>query len=526
MSKLLYQQLWASADILRGKMDASEYKNYLLGLIFYKYLSDKQLRKVYEIESGVVSDYPSTDELYSVFKKWYDEDKDNLILECKNLLDYFIEPQFLFHYMRLNEHEFRLNDLTQAFVNLSQENAQFLGLFDDIDLNSTKLGITDQQKNICIISLIKTLDEIDLFGHEGDVIGDAYEYLISVFASSAGKKGGEFYTPQAVSKIISKIVSLGHENKNRFNIYDPTMGSGSLMLNIARYITNENNIYYCGQELNHTTYNLAKMNFILHGIENSRIRVSNGDTLDADWPATEPIQFDGVVMNPPYSQAWSANDKFLSDSRFEKYGKLAPKSKADYAFLLHGFYHLKDNGTMGIVLPHGVLFRGASEGMIRKTLIDDGSIDAVIGLPANIFYGTSIPTVVLILKKNRNNRDVLFIDASKDFEKQKNQNFLTDENIDKIVQGYLNRGEIEKYSHLATYDEIVKNDYNLNIPRYVDTFEKEEEINIIDVSNDIISIDGEIKAIETELLAMLSDLVSEDGSDEIIIATKKVFGNE
>lgn len=266
------------------------------------------------------------------------------------------------------------------------------------------------------------------------------------------------------------------------------------------------------------------MNLILHGVDKGRMRLKNGDTLDSDWPTEEPHQFDAVVMNPPYSAKWSAADKFLSDARFERYGKLAPKSKADFAFLLHGFYHLKDSGTMGIVLPHGVLFRGAAEGVIRKALLEMGAIDAVIGLPANIFYGTSIPTTVIILKKNRDNRDVLFIDGSNDFVKQKNQNMLRDEDIEKIIASYKLRNDMEKYAHVASFDEIKENDFNLNIPRYVDTFEEEEPIDLVAVSQELVTLNQEIKTAEATFLSMLDELAVTDESRAIIEATKRIFG--
>lgn len=526
MSTTLNNQLWASADILRGKMDASEYKNYLLGLIFYKYLSDVELREVYEQENGQTTEFPEREEQFKILKDWYDEDKDDLEEIMRLQRGYFIAPEQLFYHFRqkADAYEFRLVDLQSGFNDLERQGDQFSNLFADIDLNSTKLGSNDQQRNVTITEVIKALDEIDLFEHNGDVIGDAYEYLIGQFAAGAGKKAGEFYTPQAVSRIISEITSIGQENRAPFHIYDPTMGSGSLMLNIRNYVHDKDKIHYHGQELNTTTFNLARMNLILHGVDKGRMRLKNGDTLDSDWPTEEPHQFDAVVMNPPYSAKWSAAEKFLSDARFERYGKLAPKSKADFAFLLHGFYHLKDTGTMGIVLPHGVLFRGAAEGVIRKGLLEMGAIDAVIGLPANIFYGTSIPTTVIILKKNRDNRDVLFIDASNDFEKQKNQNMLRDSDIEKIIRTYKSRENVEKYAHLASFEEIESNDFNLNIPRYVDTFEEEEPVDIIALSQEIVDINQEISKTEQEFLSMLNQLAVTDDSREIIEATKRIFG--
>jgi len=456
---------------------------------------------------------------------WASEDEDELRDVMNQTLGFYIEPQDLFYYLRTKAqtYEFQLDDLNQAFLKLSKQGEQFQGLFDDIDLSSTKLGSNQQQRNVTVTEVIKAIDEIDLFGHSGDVIGDAYEYLIGQFAAGAGKKAGEFYTPQAVSKIISHIASIGQENKIPLHIYDPTMGSGSLMLNMASFVNDKNKIHYHGQELNTTTYNLARMNLILHGVEKERMRLSNHDTLDEDWPTSEPFTFDAVVMNPPYSANWSADPKFLSDPRFERYGKLAPKSKADFAFLLHGFYHLKDTGTMGIVLPHGVLFRGAAEGVIRKVLLENGAIDTVIGLPANIFFGTSIPTVVLILKKNRSTRDVLFIDASNGFEKQKNQNKLRDSDIDHIIETYKNRESLPKYSHVATFDEIKDNDYNLNIPRYVDTFEEAEPIDIVALSQDMAEINAQLKTSEATLLEMLGDLVVTNETKDIIDAAMRMF---
>ena len=524
----LHNQLWASADILRGKMDASEYKNYLLGLVFYKYLSDNQLRFVWQEENGASAELPDCETQFVGLQEWYDDDSKQLTDICIQKLGFFIEPQNLFFNLRKKaaSYEFQLDDLQTAFNELSRQGEHFSGLFDDVDLQSTKLGSHGQQRNVTIMEVIKTLDEIDLFGHAGDVIGDAYEYLIGEFASSAGKKAGEFYTPQAVSRIISEICAIGQESIAPFHIYDPTMGSGSLMLNIRQFLNNPETVSFHGQELNTTTFNLARMNLILHGVDRNQMRLNNGDTLDADWPTEEPHQFNAVVMNPPYSAHWSADDKFLTDSRFERYGKLAPKSKADFAFLLHGFFHLRDNGTMGIVLPHGVLFRGAAEGAIRKVLLESGAIDAVIGLPANIFYGTSIPTVVLILKKNRSKRDVFFIDASNDFEKQKNQNNLRPTDIAKIVDAYKRRENIEKYAHLATFDEIVANDYNLNIPRYVDTFEEEEQIDIVALSADMTALNSQIAQNESEFLGLLDQLAATDETAELIAATKRIFGGQ
>lgn len=524
----LNQRLFSAADNLRSKMDASEYKNYLLGLIFYKYLSDKLLQTVVTLADESLEEYDTPTKQTELYKELLeDEDsRQDLVDTLVDTLSYDIEPDYLFSSLaeQAKQNVFQLDDLKKAFVYLSSNYKQFNGLFDDVDLQSKKLGSDDQQRNVTITEVLKKLNDIDVTAHEGDVIGDAYEFLISQFASEAGKKAGEFYTPHQVSDMMARIVALGQEDKKLFSVFDPTMGSGSLMLNVRNYLNYPKSVKYHGQELNTTTFNLAKMNLILHGVEAEDMNLRNGDTLNKDWPTDEPYTFDSVVMNPPYSAKWSADASFLDDSRFNRYGKLAPKSKADFAFLLHGYYHLKDSGTMAIVLPHGVLFRGAAEGVIRKKLLEDGSIYAVIGMPANLFFGTSIPTTVIILKKNRDNRDVLFIDASKEFTKGKNQNKLATEHIDKIVSTYIERQDVEKYSHVATFEEIVENDYNLNIPRYVDTFEEEPPVDLVALNNEIKSTNQEIKKVEAELLAMLDDLVVTEETQALIDATKEVFG--
>lgn len=438
-----------------------------------------------------------------------DEDsREDLVATIVDTLGYDIEPPFLFNVLaeQAKQNIFQLNDLNRAFAELSAKYEQFNGLFDDVDLQSKKLGSDDQQRNVTITEVLKKLNDVDVLGHDGDVIGDAYEFLISQFASEAGKKAGEFYTPSMVSDMMAQIVALDQKDKRLFSVFDPTMGSGSLMLNVRKYLTYPENVKYHGQELNTTTFNLAKMNLILHGVDSEDMNLRNGDTLNKDWPTDEPYTFDAVVMNPPYSAKWSADASFLDDSRFNRYGKLAPKSKADFAFLLHGFYHLKETGTMAIVLPHGVLFRGAAEGAIRQKLLEDGSIYAVIGMPANLFFGTSIPTTVIILKKNRTTRDVLFIDASSDFVKEKNQNKLVKENIDKIVSAYIDRKASEKYAHLASFDEIKENDYNLNISRYVDTFEEEEPIDMVSVGKEVKAVREEKQALEKSLHETIATL--------------------
>ncbi|RKL65083.1 type I restriction-modification system subunit M [Salipaludibacillus neizhouensis] len=523
----LNTKLFGAADSLRSKMDASEYKNYLLGLVFYKYLSDKVLEKVVEIADESAEEYNTQEKQAQLYRSLLtdEEIKDDLIETLVDTLGYDIEPEYLFNVLanQAKQNTFQLNDLNKAFIDLSTKYDQFNGLFDDLDLKSRKLGSDDQQRNITITDVLKKLHDIDVIGHDGDVIGDAYEFLIGQFASEAGKKAGEFYTPHQVSVMMARIAAMGQEDKKLFSVYDPTMGSGSLMLNIRNYINFPDSVKYHGQELNTTTYNLAKMNLILHGVEKEDIRLRNGDTLNQDWPTDEPYTFDSVLMNPPYSAKWSSDATFLDDSRFNRYGKLAPKSKADFAFLLHGIYHLKDSGTMAIVLPHGVLFRGAAEGVIRKKLLEDGSIDAVIGMPANLFFGTSIPTTVIILKKDRTTRDVLFIDASNEFIKGKNQNKFSEENIDKIVETYKKREGVEKYSHVATFDEIKGNDFNLNIPRYVDTFEEVASVDMASIGSTIKGIRKEKAELESSLYDMISSLEFDEENAEWIKGALEVF---
>lgn len=507
--KKLEAALWGCADELRGKMDANEYKDYILGLLFYKYLSDKLLNKVEELlgESDL-----TLEEMQKEYEKYFGNE--DFIKELKNEIGFVLEPSLTFESLMadINNNEFQLSTLTKSFNEIEGFDINFANIFDDVDLTSKKLGNSENAQNKVISELMKKLDKVNLIEYSTDALGDAYEYMLAQFASETGKKAGEFYTPTAVANLMAQIVMFGHEDKEGLQVYDPTCGSGSLLLDIKKYSNKKELIHYWGQELNTTTYNLAKMNMFIHNISIEHQHLHNGDTLDADWPTEEETDFDCVVMNPPYSQNWSADPGFLNSARFGSYGVLAPKSKADYAFLLHGYYHLKKNGTMGIVLPHGVLFRGGTEGKIREKLVNDGSIYAIIGLPANLFYNTSIPTIIMILKKDREDmsRDILFIDASKEFEKGKNQNKLTKDNMDSIIELYKNRKNIEKKAHLASYEEIVKNEYNLNIPRYVDTFDAPEEIVISDINKDIKTLNSEIKVNTQSIIESLQELTSED----------------
>lgn len=507
-SKDLLAVLWSGADELRGKMDANEYKTYLLGLVFYKYLSDSYLAKVYDLLNDEQPD--SLEEAQMQYEEiMATDDAQDLLDELKDSLHYTLEPSMTYISI-LNDakkNAFNREKLQAAFNRIQESDELFNGLFADVDLYSNRLGTGDQKQSTTIANVIKVLEGADLIHVEGDVLGNAYEYLIGEFASETGKKAGEFYTPHGPAQILCRIAMSGQEEKKGLQVYDPCMGSGSLMLSCRNYSNEPDYIKYYGQELMPSTYNLARMNMFLHGVlpENQHLR--NADTLDADWPTDEETEFDAVTMNPPYSAKWSAAEGFKQDERFMDYGgKLAPKSKADYAFLLHGYYHLKQTGTMAIVLPHGVLFRGAAEGTIRRILLENGSIYAVIGLPSNMFYNTSIPTCIIVLKKHREGRDVLFIDASSLFEKDKKQNVMRDEHIDKVLELYTDRKTVDKQSYLASFDDIKENDYNLNIPRYVDTNEEEPPIDLVSLTQEMSNTDKEIKECSAQFMDMLSEL--------------------
>lgn len=513
----LYQKLWNSADILRSNMDANEYKSYLLGIIFYKYLSDNLLNSVANL---LELDTKDLSEIQKEYLAYYESpDKDDLLEELTYEYDYIIKPHLTYTNLikEIDEKTFQLSDLRQAFTDIESSSPAFANLFEDIDLSSKRLGSTDQKKNDTIAKVMSQYRDLDLSKYSGDVLGDVYEYMIGNFASETGKKAGEFYTPHEVSSLMAKIAIYGKEDKKGFTVFDPTMGSGSLLLNPRNFSKEKDSIRYFGQELNNSTYNLARMNMLLHKVPLENQTLNYGDTLADDWPVDEPTSFDAVLMNPPYSAKWSQEKGFLTDPRFAEYGVLPPKTKADLAFLLHGYYHLKQGGTMIIVLPHGPLFRGAAEEKIRKKLLENGSIDGVIGLPPNIFYNTSIPTILLILKRDKVDRSVFFIDGSLEFEKEKNKNRLTEENIEKIFTTYIERKDVEKFAHLADFEEIKENDFNLNIPRYVDTFEEEEEIPLGEVAEEIRDLNLDLKAEKEALNKMLGELVatSQEGQEDL-----------
>ena len=492
--KDLIQALWDGADVLR--------------IVFYKYLSDMYLVRVYDLLND---DQPeSLEEAQEAYEEAIQsEDAEELLEELKETVHYTLEPEMTFVSMLRDIHNnsFNREKLQAAFNRIEESDELFNGLFADVDLYANRLGNGDQKQSATVAEVITELAEADLIHAEGDVLGNAYEYLIGQFASETGKKAGEFYTPHGPAQILCRIAITGQTGKKGLQVYDPCMGSGSLMLSCRNYSEEPDYIKYYGQELMSSTYNLARMNMFLHGVlpENQHLR--NADTLDADWPTDEETEFDVVTMNPPYSAKWSAAEGFKQDERFMDYGgKLAPKSKADYAFLLHGFYHLKATGTMAIVLPHGVLFRGAAEGTIREILLKNGSIYAVIGLPANMFYNTSIPTCIIVLKKHRDGRDVLFIDASSLYEKDKKQNVMNDEHIDKVLELYNNRETVEKQAYLASYEDIEANDFNLNIPRYVDTSEEEPEVDLKALSEQMSETNRSIREGNEALLQMLGEL--------------------
>lgn len=479
----LAAKIWESANKMRSKIEANEYKDYILGFIFYKFLSEKEVKYLKE------NDW--TDEYLPDLTE---EDSETVESVQKNL-GYFISYDNLFSTWLSKGRDFSVQDVRDALSAFSRlinttHKKVFEGVFDTLQTGLSKLGDSSASQSKAISDLIHLIKDIPMDGKQDyDVLGFIYEYLISMFAANAGKKAGEFYTPHEVSLLMSEIVADHLKDRNEIKIYDPTSGSGSLLINIgksvAKFIDNENNIKYYAQELKQNTYNLTRMNLVMRGILPDNIVTRNGDTLEDDWPyfdendpigTYDPLYVDAVVSNPPYSQAWNPTDK-ETDPRYARFG-LAPKGKADYAFLLHDLFHLKSDGIMTIVLPHGVLFRGGEEGEIRKNLIEQNHIDAIIGLPANIFFGTGIPTIIMVLKQKRSNTDILIVDASKGFIKVGKNNKLRASDIKRIVDVVTKRESVQKFSKVVSRDEIRKNDYNLNIPRYVDSSEAAESWDI------------------------------------------------
>lgn len=475
----LANKIWASANRMRSKIDANEYKDYILGLIFYKFLSDNEVN--YLLKDGWTAD-----DLTNLVENYDDENSRLVIDYCKNNIGYFIEYANLFSTWLKPDSDFTVANLSVAlnsFDRLVSANYKSVydGIFKTLQAGLGKLGENPTSQTRALKDLIKLIKDIPTDGSQDyDVLGYVYEYLIGNFAANAGKKAGEFYTPHEVAILMSEIVAESQKDKRQIEIYDPTSGSGSLLITIGksvgRHIADKNRVKYYAQELKENTYNLTRMNLVMRGIQPSNINTRCADSLDEDWPLYkagseigQPLYVDAVVSNPPYSQHWDPTDRAL-DPRFKDYG-VAPKSKADYAFLLHELHHLKPDGILTIVLPHGVLFRGGEEEQIRTNLIEKNNIDAIIGLPANIFFGTGIPTLVMVLKQHRDRDDVLVIDASKGFTKEGKQNKLRACDIKKIADTVRDRKTIKGFSRTVSRDEIRRNGYNLNIPRYVDSSE-------------------------------------------------------
>lgn len=509
--KALQQQLWAICDFLRGRMNGSEYQNYILGFIFFKFLSDKLNLLADDALEGAGYTYaemtPDVED--------YEDNLEMIDDITFDTLGYKLRPNQLFSHfiaeIKQDDNVFLLNELQSVLDSIEQstQNTEaaedFVHLFEDMDLNSSKLGKTPDERNSMVKLIMSRLDNIDfrLDDVESDVLGDSYEFLIGKFAAGAGSQAGEFYTPQKVSEILARTVTLGKTEIK--SVYDPTCGSGSLLLSVAKHAKGKVH-NFSGQELNRTTFNLARMNMILHDVHYKDFDIKQDNTLTSPQHMGE--KFEAIVSNPPFSLSWDANNLLLNDDRYAPYGTLAPKDKADMAFIQHNLFHLDDNGTCAVVVPHGVLFRGGAEGKIRKHIIKEmNALDAVIGLPSNLFYGTGIPAAILVFKKCRKDGDhVLFVDASNHFEKGKNQNNLRDEDVQRIIDCLSSREAIDKFSALVSIDDIEANDFNLNIPRYVDTTEKEAEIDVQVVQGEINDVNAEIAGLEAEMTTHLKEL--------------------
>ncbi len=527
--KQLGKILWDIADQLRGAMNADDFRDYMLAFLFLRYLSDNY-EQAAKKELG--RDYPDPDAVgnggRTPLSVWYDDnpkDVKDFETQMRRKAHYVIKPKHLWASianMARTQNSELLNTLQEGFKYIENESfeSSFSGLFSEINLASEKLGKTYQPRNATLCKIIQKIAEgLAAFSTDSDTLGDAYEYLIGQFAAGSGKKAGEFYTPQRISDILSAIVTLDGQNpksgprKKLASVLDFACGSGSLLLNVRKRVVDAGGsvgkIY--GQEKNITTYNLCRMNMLLHGVKDSEFEIYHGDTLTNDWemlreqnPAKKPT-FDAVVANPPFSYRWTPTEALGEDMRFKNHG-LAPKSAADFAFLLHGFHYLKDEGVMAIILPHGVLFRGGKEAAIRRKLLEDGHIDTVIGLPANLFYSTGIPVCILVLKKCKKPDDVLFINAAEHFEKGKRQNYMASEHIRKIVDTYQFRKEEKRYARRVEMEEIQENDYNLNISRYVSTAKPEPEIDLTTTHAELVETEKEIKAAKDKHNAFLKEL--------------------
>lgn len=530
----LGKTLWDIAEGLRGTMNADDFRDYMLSFLFLKYLSDNY---IVAVKKELGSDYPKEEDNQTALSVWYEENEQDIVefeKQMKYKVHYVIEPKYLWssiaHLAKTQDNEL-LETLQKAFKYIENESfaSTFTGLFSEINLNSEKLGKTQTDKNKTLCKIIsKIANGIANFSSDIDALGDAYEYLIGKFAAGGGTKAGEFYTPQEISTILSGIVTLDSQDpttgkKSKLDtVFDFACGSGSLLLNVKNQLGKYGIGKIYGQEKNITTYNLARMNMLLHGVKDNEFEIFHGDSLKNDWDIlneenpSKKITFDAVVANPPFSLRWDPSDDLAKDFRFKNYG-LAPKSAADFAFLLHGFHYLDKEGTMAIILPHGVLFRGGAEAKIRKKLLKDGHIDTVIGLPSKLFFSTGIPVCIIVLKKCKKSDDVLFINASEHFEPNKKQNKLTPEHIEKIVDTYQYRKEESRYSKRVTLEKIKENDYNLNISRYISTAKPEKKIDLKEVNKNLKNVQEDIEKYTDEHNKFLEEL----GLDSIIMSQKK-----
>jgi type I restriction enzyme M protein len=527
--KQLGKTLWNIADTLRGAMNADDFRDYMLSFLFLRYLSDNYEQAARK-ELG--ADYPDPNAIgnggRTPLSVWYDDNPRDVATfekQMRRKVHYVVKPQYLWgnivHLAKTQDGEL-LNTLQKGFQHIEEESfsSNFQGLFSEINLASDKLGRKYPDRNAKLCSIISELARgMALFSTDADTLGDAYEYLIGQFAAGSGRKAGEFYTPQQISSILSGIVTLDSQEpktgmrKKLNTVFDFACGSGSLLLNIRHRMAESGGAIgkIVGMEKNITTYNLARMNMLLHGVKDTEFEIFHGDTLANDWdilrelnPAKKP-SFDAIVANPPFSLRWEPTEAMGDDVRFKNYG-LAPKSAADFAFLLHGFHYLKDEGVMAIILPHGVLFRGGAEERIRTKLLKDGHIDTVIGLPANLFYSTGIPVCVLVLKKCKKPDDVLFINAAEHFAKGKRQNQLTDDHIGKIIETYQFRKEENRYSKRVSMERIAEEGYNLNISRYISTAVGEEEIDLADTQRELVEIEEQVRKATSKHNTFLREL--------------------
>lgn len=521
----LFRTLWNIADVLRGSMTADNFRDYMLSLLFYRYISARY-EAAARLELG--SDLPEDKSLVD----WYAKNEAD-VHEFEDMMlksiHYIIQPQYLWsaiYELARTQDPNMLTELGNSFRHIEEESFKgtFKGLFSEINLQSEKLGKDYTSRNKVMCHIIPILEEkLAEFDQRGDILGDAYEYLIGQFAAGSGKKAGEFYTPQQVSTILSRIVTLdcqdpatGRKSELR-NVLDFACGSGSLLLNVNRQMKDNGGKIgkIFGQEKDVTTFNLARMNMLLHGLHDSEFEIFHGDTLTNDWTLlkesnpVKPVTFDAVVANPPFSLKWAPDDETANDPRFKNYG-VAPRSAADFAFLLHGFHYLSDSGTMAIILPHGVLFRGGAEAIIRQKLIHDDNIDCIIGLPSNLFYSTGIPVCIIVLKKCRKSDDILFINAAECYDKGKKQNVLTPNHIDQIVEAYRTRQEKDRFSRRVSLKEIHENDYNLNITRYVSLAQEETQIDLEANHALLTSIDADIADAKAKLNVYLKELGLEE----------------